>query len=329
MKNFIALAYALVFFYGASAQDKHFKQQLALGYKGKFIPGIRYYDSGFNFIVIGDWGRSGEYYQKDVAEQMSYAAVSLNPAFIISTGDNFYPYGVASVHDPLWKSSYEDIYHQFSLHCEWHPVLGNHDYSGNPDAEVEYSKVSRRWMMPARYYARKFMINNDPQQQVLIVFMDTNPFIKKYHSNPYYGPKVATQDTAAQRRWMDSVLNDNTVKWKFVAGHHPLFSGGGRKDAPETADMHDAFHWFFEKHKVDAYISGHEHHLEHIKPAGTAHYFISGGGSETRHVAKHPDGGKFASGSHGFMTFSLFRNKMLVQAIDHLGKILYSTEIKK
>ncbi len=329
MKKLIAMACAVMFCYGVFAQDKNFKEEAASGYKGKFIPGIRYYENGFNFIVIGDWGRTGEYYQKEVAAQMSYAAVSLDAEFIITTGDNFYPYGVASVHDPLWKASFEDIYYQFSLRREWYVTLGNHDYSGNPEAQIEYSKISRRWVLPSRYYAKKFMIDDDPQQQVLIVFMDTNPFIRKYYTDPYYGPKVSTQDSAAQKRWMDSVLNDNTVKWKFVVGHHPLYSGGKRIDAPETKDMNGSFRHLFEKHKVDAYICGHEHHLEYVKPAGATHYFISGGGSEVRPVKKHPDGGKFASASHGFMTFSLTGNKMLVQAIDHLGKILYSTEIKK
>jgi hypothetical protein len=32
-------------------------------------------------------------------------------------------------------------------------VLGNHDYRSNPQAQVEYTKVSNRWKIPERYYS--------------------------------------------------------------------------------------------------------------------------------------------------------------------------------
>jgi metallophosphoesterase superfamily enzyme len=51
------------------------------------------------------------------------------PEFVISTGDNFHPRGVASVTDPLWDSVYERVYAAKSL-ClaPWYPFLGNHDH---------------------------------------------------------------------------------------------------------------------------------------------------------------------------------------------------------
>lgn len=62
-------------------------------------------------------------YAKDVAQ----------PAFVLSLGDNFYPYGVDSVQSPMFKTHWEDV---FLIHPElrvpWKVVLGNHDYGGNP-----------------------------------------------------------------------------------------------------------------------------------------------------------------------------------------------------
>lgn len=39
---------------------------------------------------------------------------------------------------------------------DWFPVCGNHEYRGNTQAFMDYGKVSRRWMMPAKYYTKVF-----------------------------------------------------------------------------------------------------------------------------------------------------------------------------
>jgi len=156
-------------------------------------------DKALNFIAMGDWGRNGADHQKQVAQQMGKTAAAIKAQFIISTGDNIYPGGVISEWDPAFKYSFEDIYTDFSLQWDWYLVLGNHDYKTNPDAEVAYSKISRRWKMPARYYAKKFFINGDTTQAILLAFIDTNPFIPEFYGNSDYGPNVKSQDTTAQK----------------------------------------------------------------------------------------------------------------------------------
>ena len=101
-----------------------------------------------HFMAVGDWGRNGEYDQLEVAKQMGLWGAAHPNNFVVSTGDNFYPKGVVSELDPLWHYSFEDIYTAHSLQCDWYPVLGNHDYHSDVDAQVSYSKVSRRWDMP-------------------------------------------------------------------------------------------------------------------------------------------------------------------------------------
>lgn len=47
-----------------------------------------------NILLFGDWGRDGGYQQKPVANAM-HNYITQNPTdFIVSTGDNFYEYGV-------------------------------------------------------------------------------------------------------------------------------------------------------------------------------------------------------------------------------------------
>ncbi|MBP8245220.1 MAG: metallophosphoesterase, partial [Chitinophagaceae bacterium] len=184
---------------------------------------IALFPKALNFIVMGDWGRNGADHQREVAVQMGKTANRIQSQFTISTGDNFYPSGVISEWDPLWRYSYEDIYTDFRLQWDWYPVLGNHDYKSNPEAQVKYSQISRRWRMPSRYYSKLFSIPGDTASKVLILFIDTNPFIPKFYSNSEYGPNVKTQDSTRQKKWIEKELSqkDPRIKWKIVVGHHP------------------------------------------------------------------------------------------------------------
>lgn len=285
--------------------------------------------NALNFIVVGDWGRNGEDHQKDVAFQMGKVAAKTNTKFVVSTGDNIYPSGVISEFDPAFHYSFENIYTAFSLQCDWYLVLGNHDYKTNPEAEIAYSKISRRWKMPAHYYSRKILINKDSSQQILLVFIDSNPLYREYYRDPEYITQVKAQDTIAQKKWLENVLSDtaSNIKWKIVVAHHPLFTGGPRKNNPDIIGIRGSLKGIMDKYKVDAYVSGHEHSLQHIVPEGKTQYFVSGAGSELTHVDYLP-ATKFARSVNGFMIFSIDRHQMFVQMIDYNGKVLYQTTIK-
>lgn len=287
-------------------------------------------ENALNFIVMGDWGRNGADHQKQVAEQMGKTASEIRAQFIIATGDNFYPSGVISEWDPLFRYSFEDIYTAFSLQWDWYPVLGNHDYKSNPDAQVKYSTISRRWQMPARYYSKKFSIFGDTTQQVLIAFIDTNPLIPEFYKNSEYGPNVRTQDSAKQKKWLAKVLSDRSpnIKWKIVVGHHPMYSGGSRTETYDTKAIRNSLQPLFDKYGVDVYLAGHEHSLQHIEPGNKTHHFISGAASEKTPV-KLLDISKMSASEYGYMLFSITGNQLLVQTIDYTGKIIYATAISK
>jgi tartrate-resistant acid phosphatase type 5 len=292
---------------------------------------IDLHNGALNFIVMGDWGRVGADHQKEVAAQMGKTASVIKSQFVIAVGDNFYPSGVISEMDPLFHYSFENIYTDFSLQWDWYVVLGNHDYKSNPDAQVKYSQISRRWKMPARYYSKKFAVNGDTTQQVLIAFIDTNPLIPQFYSNAEYGPNVKTQDSTAQKQWLESVLSDNSpnIKWKIVVGHHPMYSGGSRTDGYDTKAMRRILQPLFEKYGVDAYLAGHEHSLQYMKAEGfRTHHFISGAASEKTPARLIPES-KMSASEYGFMVFSIAGNQLWMQTLDYNGKIIYKTTIKK
>ena len=262
-----------------------------------------------------------------VAKQLARAVTGINASFIISTGDNIYPDGVASGQDPLWQASFENIFYQYPLARSWYAVLSNHDYHGNPQAQVDYSRVSQRWKMPARYYSFKKKIS--PATEALFVFLDTNPLDPASYTAPY-APELIQQDSLAQKRWLEEVLADPSprVRWKIVIGHHPLYTAGNR--ALNKPILRAALESVLEKHKVDMYLSGHEHHLQYYHPPGKyTHHFISGAGSEANESLQPRGPSDFFAPIQGFMTFSVSNEAVLMQAINRKGKVLKKIAIRK
>ncbi len=281
-------------------------------------------DDAYYVYTIGDWGRNGEYGQQELADMMGIAAKKVEPEFIIATGDNFYPNGVASIHDPLWQSSYEDIYSAHSLNLDWYVVLGNHDYRGNVQAEVDYTNISRRWNMPSRYFHND--VTTDDGTSVRFVFIDTSPLNDEYYQETKYRHKVIGQDTTAQLQWMDSLLAED-FDWKIVVGHHPLYSGGKRVEDKNFVRPH--LEPRFEKYRVDVYLAGHEHDLQHIKPADkTTHHFISGAGSEVRPTGML-ESSLFAESIQGFLSTAITKDSLFCEFISYRGDRMYQYSIKK
>ena len=272
------------------------------------------------FMALGDWGRNGEYMQLEVGKQMGQWASSHRNNFVISTGDNFYPKGVISEQDPLWHYSFENVYTAHSLQCDWYPVLGNHDYGADPDAQVRYGTVSRRWKMPARYYSKEVAMGKE-KGKVLFVMIDTNQILDE------------DDKTGADKQiaWINDTLRQATsdVKWKIVVGHHPSYTVGPRIKNKDTLAMRAALSRTFEEHKVDVYLSGHEHSLQHLKPEGHTHQFVSGAGSELTPVTSGVPYSRFESSENGFLYFSLDHNRLNTKAVSHQGKVLYENELTK
>ena len=153
-----------------------------------------------NLMVVSDLGRNGYYDQKPVAATMGRIAEETGPDAILALGDTHHYGGVESVTDPLWITNYELIYDHPELMVNWYPVCGNHEYRGNTQAVIDYSDISRRWKMPARYY---FKVFEDGGTSVGVVFIDTTPLIDKYRKKSDTYPDAANQDAEAQLQWLE------------------------------------------------------------------------------------------------------------------------------
>ena len=279
-------------------------------------------EKGLNFFVIGDWGK-GDENQKKVAKAMATTARKSPIDFIVSVGDNFYPHGVLTINDKHWTNTFENVYTDSSLQKDWYTAIGNHDYMGRVKAQLKYHKKNPRWKTKKRYYHFSKPIPNSTDS-VLFVFIDTNPFdrtMSKIQGGHW------RQNKKTQLAWLKTTLGTSKAKWKIVVGHHPLFTTGFRRG--KTADIQKPFLPIFEEYKVDVYFAGHDHDLQHQKPEGYTHYFISGAGSEYRGVTEDSTMTKFAAKSLGFMQINLTSNTMQVNVISGDSKTLYSTKVEK
>lgn len=313
-----------------SALATRMAEEKASGYADGFNTHIELIDQSLNFLIIGDWGRHGGYHQKTVADQMAKVSATADLNFIVSVGDNFYPDGVQSVQDPSWNSSFENIYSNHMLFSDWWVVLGNHDYKGNIQAQIDYSKISRRWHMPATYFREKIKLANG--KELLLVFMDTNPFVTSYYEKSgNMRNNLALQDTAAQYKWLKETLADTSsnIQWKIVVGHHPMYSGGMRKGKKDTEDIRLKFEALFNAAKVDAYVCGHEHDLQIIKPTKQfTTQFLSGAACEVR-PSGATEGTEFWAAAPGMMLFSLTTKELNVQVIHADGRVLHQKKISR
>lgn len=273
-------------------------------------------------MVIGDWGRPNHPGQRALAQRMGQIAKTSPVDFVISTGDNFYDAGVTGIDDPLWEVSFENVYDADSLQVPWHVVLGNHDYDGNVQAQLDYSARSNRWHLPARYYHFHQPVGDE---EVLFVFTDTSPFISNYFLvDPK--PAVMRQDSIRQLGWLEDVLATSDARWKIVVGHHPVYSSSPyHGNSPELIET---FEPLFEAYGVDTYLAGHEHDLQLHCPEGRTHYLVSGAGSEVRETGHQPFT-CFSASALGIAYLTLRSDALTIEFMDHCGNILYRKRIAK
>lgn len=277
--------------------------------------------SNFNFIVANDLGRNGYFDQKVIAETMGEYAEKEGVEFVAAAGDIHHFNGVASVNDPLWMTNFELVYSHSSLMLDWYAILGNHEYRGNTQACLDYGKISRRWMMPSRYYSLNKAI--DDSTGLTVVFIDTTPLIDKYRKQKDQYPDASKQDVDKQLHFIDSTLTVSHSKWKIVIGHHPVFAYTLKNDKERT-DMQQKLNGILKKHQVDFYFCGHIHNFQHIKyDDSPVNYIVNSSASLSRPV-KAIDGTQFCSDKSGFSLCSVSQNQFTVRFIDKKGKIIYS-----
>ena len=271
-----------------------------------------------NFYMVNDMGRNGYYDQKPIAELMGQMADAISPECVFAIGDVHHFWGVESTQDPLWTTNYELIYSHPDLMLPWYPVLGNHEYRGNTEAILDYSHVSRRWMMPARYYSRVFTADSFSIRFILI---DTSPLIERYRAESEKYPDACKQDWQAELDWLDQELAQAGEDWIVVMGHHPIYAETGKTEY-ERLDMQKYVDSILRKHRVDIYASGHIHNFQHLRaPGSDIDYIVNSAAALSRPVSP-VEGTQFCDPRTGFSIISASRDTLNFYMIDATGTVI-------
>lgn len=296
-----------------------------------------------NFLVLGDWGRKGHAFQKHVAGWMGFEGKRIGSRFVVTTGDNFYTCGVSGPHDEHWSASFDGIYVHPSLNTLWYPTLGNHDYGGSVQAQLERTDDCRRWCMPKKW--RKLGVTEHGHPDVDLFLIDTIVW-NGSEGFPFnlFGDSIGPGEQQEQRDWLERELIRSTARIKLVFGHYPIYSVGPHGGKMEMWELDQ----LLRRANVTAYICGHDHCLYHITCDGM-HYICSGGGSQElrkftgdrtiygcvlrgqcqdspAEQLRRPVWNSFADRA-GFASFSVGANDLEFRLIDRAGVIFHRQTI--
>jgi len=262
------------------------------------------------FFVIADSG-SGRPQQAEVAKAMESRCVSAGPFdAILMLGDNVYPSGVTSTEDPMWQ---ERIFIPYGSDClddlPIYAVLGNHDYKGNPSAQIEMTLVNKRWYMPNRFYSQRF------GSLLTLIAFDSEM------------SEFCFKDNFCTYDYMLKAAKDYPATWTIVMSHHPLTSTS-EKGHGHRGGYRDFFITPVVCNKLDAWLAGHAHHMEHQTVDGCRiELFLSGGaGADLYPVGEIQKTTKYAESRHGFLELLITKEKMIAEFYDISGELRHSSE---
>lgn len=247
------------------------------------------------FILMGDGG-TGSKAQFDVAAAIGKVCEGQGCDFAVHAGDNIYEYGAKSETDPQFNDKFEKPYS--SLNFPIYMALGNHDQSGTipgsgvyPEVgefEIAYTKNSKKWKMPARFYALEW---GAPKPLATILVIDTNPLApQQMPQRDWYRP--GARFDLSQRKWVREKIAKAKTPWIFVVGHHPYLNNGRHGSAGHFGGIGlsngEELKKFYEEEicgKVDFIVAGHDHSLQLLKPTKKCgprtHFIVSGAAAKT------------------------------------------------
>lgn len=201
------------------------------------------------FVVLGDYGNSSPE-EARVARMIH----DWQPDFIITTGDNNYPFGEAETIDVNIGQYFHDFIAPYrgrfgcgSRQNRFFPALGNHDwYTAGAKPYLDYFTLPGN----ERYYD--------------LVFGDVHLFA--IDSDPNEPDGVTAE--SAQAAWLQQTATTSRAPWQIAYMHHPPFSSGSHLSTPYMQ-------WPYKAAGIDVVFAGHDHDYERLEVDGIP-YIVDG-----------------------------------------------------
>ncbi len=201
--------------------------------------------TAFQSVIFGDTRTRHELHQK-----IAGAIDALSPDFVVHTGDLV----TDGMDTQQWPRFFE-IEKNLLRKAAFFPVLGNHERNSRSFYQffdVKTSYYSFDW--GAVHFT---LLNSDL-------------------GNVAMSAKAREDFWAEQTRWLeDDLKKAEKAEFRIVVMHHPPFTAVKRRqnDSPWAKSLTP----MFERYKVAAVFSGHDHNYQHHLRDGV-HYIVTGGG---------------------------------------------------
>jgi len=310
---------------------------------------------GLQFLTIGDWGGTDKNPFNTVAEiedgqAMATVAEKVGASFVLALGDNFYFKGIPTdAHDQRFQTTFENVFKGPSLNVPWYVIAGNHDHIGNISAQIAYTSLSKRWNFPYYWFKESFSFNEDGNIYTVDIIMYDSVILTgpSYHDDEldeFKAPNGTEHPLLASAQWafLEQSMNESTADFLLVVGHYPVWSVCSHGPTKELVTY---LLPMMVQYKVTAYISGHDHCLEHLETTPDNPVFIlTGAGKECcyndnnrkavptnsllfsvdRNHKTRADGANIDS---GFGHVNITKHGLIVNYLDHTGTILYTSRV--
>lgn len=261
-------------------------------------------DNSVYFGLIGDFGL-GNTYTYENGHIIKKLIDNDGLQFMIGLGDNIYPNG-------LDKNNYKkEILEKFTkpfANCEipFYMVLGNHDYHGDINYQLDKNITDKRWILPNQYYD---IILNDNGIYIHILFLDTN-FVN-----------LTSTERKLQKKWTLQRLNrfKGKADWTIIIGHHPWVSTGYHGNS--VGELSGFYNYIISNYDIDFIINGHDHDKQLIIGKNNTKQLICGTGSQIRSfpTRNRTSNLKYFSESIGIITCRLFKKYARIRFLTQDG----------
>jgi len=273
-----------------------------------------------SLYILGDIGYFG-YNLKHIVNSFKYDVILQNSKIIL-LGDNFYPDGILSKYDEQW-SQYQNVFRDIPYQ-NINSVMGNHDYHGNP-----FYQIQSKYLNNNELYFKQSFQNIDLYYLDTVLLYKGHCFINEDKIKSIFD-RSHRELKLEQLTWFEENLKISRSNNKkiIVFGHYPILSNGYYYN--DLKPLYKTLMPLFEKYKIDAYISGHEHNIQYINKQINKdylfHQFIVGSSSENRQDEFknefHND--MFENDNNYYLKLYLLNNKIICEFKNKNNEIKHS-----
>jgi hypothetical protein len=279
------------------------------------------------FAVVGDGG-TGDRHQHRVAQRMAEWHGRLAFGFVLMLGDNIYGgwWGYrGGGHRRYFEKQFDKPYAELlGRGVIFRAAIGNHDARTRDGRDLIDDTKRFHITGPEGYYSFAAGRGQPKPGSVHTGGEGGAPLVEFFALNTM-GLAGGAQDKE-QLAWLEKSLAASRARWRIVFGHHPLYSTGRRHGGDEA--LRALVEPLFTRPdsggaapRVHAYLAGHDHFYQRLKPQkGVVHFVCGSSGMLRRGNARRtPEVAAVEDQMRAFMLWEATPDALVFRAINDEG----------